>query len=71
MKKHLLLLITAILLFFVSCEIFNPSPDPKQDQDPPASQIINATEISVNPTTLLWIVEILKTDLCNYSGRCY
>lgn len=52
MKKHLLLLITAILLLFVSCEIFNPSPDPKQNQDPPAPSVINVTGISVNPTNL-------------------
>lgn len=31
MKIHFLLLISAILLFFVSCEIINPSPAPKQN----------------------------------------
>ena len=52
MKKHLLLLIAAIILLFVSCEIFNPSPDPKQNQDPPAPQVIHVTGVSVDLTNL-------------------
>ena len=52
MKKHLLLLIAAIILLFVSCDLFNPSPDSKQNQDPPTPQVVNVTGISVDPTNI-------------------